>query len=231
MTATFTAAQLRQSAYRLLGVSPNDVATFPRLSIPFKALGGKQKALEYLRATSHPAARRFIAVYDDLRWPSEVRQLLPIEAFCIAAKVSSDDLLSAIARSVREINQLAGAVKAAEAHPEVVDTSSALARAGDLDHATLNMKHMEFLPSPKGSRVNINLSANAQAQAVSQSAAITAPAPEQTIRRIHDRFNALRAQEQAALPEPRESVPMVIEQAEGELVEVDGGDGAGDQED
>jgi hypothetical protein len=52
-------------------------------------------------------------------------------------------------------------------------------------------KHANFLPTPAGARTNIVVTQNASATAAAQS--VTAPPPEQTIRRLADRFNLARA--------------------------------------
>jgi hypothetical protein len=48
-----------------------------------------------------------------------------------------------------------------------------------------------FLPMPKGAQTIISIMQNAQAPAATQP--VAAPRPEETIRRVSDRFNELRA--------------------------------------
>jgi hypothetical protein len=210
-------------AYEILGVSPNDVATCPQITPIILKLGGRELCLQYLRASNLRAARQFIYLYDDVAIPQFVRMRLPIEAFCLAAKIPPSDLISVIAEAAREVHRIQAHWIAAQRHPAIVEKSSELALAGDVDHATLNMKHMGFLPLPKGSQVSVNVSANAQAQSATQTTTVIAPSPEQTIRRIHDRFNAAR--EKPALPEPKETVPVEMpREAEAEYVDAEDGD-------
>ena len=72
----------------------------------------------------------------------------------------------------------------------------------------------------KNSQVNVNVNASATAQAASQSAAVTAPSPENTIRRLVNRFN-LPVDTQRALPEPKEHVPATILQREAVTVDAE----------
>jgi len=194
-------ATTRAEAYRHLGVDPNEVATLPRLARRLESIGGKRKALDILRSSTHPHARQFLSIYDSLLLPNFVRARLPLEAFCVASSVTPEQLLIALASTVREMSQLEASVIAAEAHPRIVHESSLLAVAGDLDHATLNMKHMGFLPAPKGSQVSVNVHAQANAASQSIAAASPAPSPENTIRRLVNRFNtSLPTADAPALP-------------------------------
>jgi hypothetical protein len=212
-------AETRELCYKAIGVDPNDVANFPKLAFAIRCVGGQDKAIEYLRSAGTVPALRFLAVYDDLILPEMVRRLLPIEAFCVAAKITFGQFVTDLSSAVRQVRQFEGSVRAAEAHPKIVEVSSALAEAGDIDHAVLNMKHMGFLPLPKGSQVSVNVNANANANAQSASVSTVAPSPENTIRRLVGKFN-LPAREPAQLPEAREAVPLVMER-EGEAMTVE----------
>ena len=216
-----SAAETRELCYKTIGVDPNEVAQFPCLAPHIRTVGGKARALEYLRSSSNLSARRFLSVYDDIMTPAIVRRTLPLEAFCVAAKITSEQFLFAISQSAREMKQFEGSIKAADVHPAIVAKSSELALEGDIDHVTLNMKHMGFLPLPKGSQVSVNVNANANANAQSASVSTVAPSPENTIRRLVGKFN-LPAREPAQLSEARETVPMTMEQ-EGvaEMVDVE----------
>lgn len=204
-----SAAETKNLCYKAIGVTPNQVSQFPKLTSHLRTIGGKARALEYLRASSHPFARRFCAIYDDIILPAIVRRTLPLEAFCVAAHITSEQFLFAISQSAREMKQYEGSIKAAEVHPAIVQKSSELALEGDTDHITLNMKHMGFLPLPKGSQVSVNVNASANAQSAAQSATVLAPSPENTIRRLVNRFN-LPTTQPAQLPEPRETVPTIM---------------------
>jgi hypothetical protein len=216
-----TDAETRELCYKAIGVDPNDVANFPKLAFAIRSVGGQDKAIEYLRSAGTVPALRFLAVYDDLILPEMVRRLLPIEAFCVAAKITFGQFVTDLSSAVRQVRQFEGSVRAAEAHPKIVEVSSALAEAGDIDHAVLNMKHMGFLPLPKGSQVSVNVNANANANATAQSATVLAPSPENTIRGLVNRFNLPVAQ-QAALLEAKEVVPLVMERERvAEMIEVE----------
>jgi hypothetical protein len=214
-----TAAETRALCYKTIGVDPNEVAQFPRLSYTVKAFGGKSSVLEHLRSSSSITARRFIEVYDDIMLPAIVRRTLSLEAFCVAAKVTSEQFRFALSQAALEKSQFEGSIKAATVHPAIVAKSSELALEGDIDHVTLNMKHMGFLPLPKGSQVSVNVNANANANAAAQSATVVAPSPENTIRGLVNRFN-LTPKTQQLLPDAKEVVPLDMGRvAESEYVE------------
>jgi hypothetical protein len=82
-------------------------------------------------------------------------------------------------------------VMAHEAQPSLVrkSISEALKVDGFKDREML-AKVTGLIPSPKGPQVRVNVTQNSSATAVAASAA---PPPEQTIRRMVDRFNENRA--------------------------------------
>jgi hypothetical protein len=193
---------LRAEAYDFLGIAPNDIATCTKITPQLALVGGKDRAIELLRSSPHSAARRFIQCYDDVRVPPSFRRILPIEAFCLAAGFSPDQLVLALQSAMRELSQFEAAATAALVHPEIVQRSSELALEGSVEHTTLNMKHMGFLPLPKGSQVQVNVNANATANSASQ--AIAAPSPENTIRRLVNRFNTAVASPTLPAAEPKQ---------------------------
>lgn len=196
-------------AYRILGVHPNDVAMASKITNLIKKNirpGGIRMALSCLRSSDLDNARRFISVYDDLTLPASVRRLLPIEAFALRAGLTPSELYEVIVQAVRRQSALDGVLIAAKHHPEIVEKSSQLALDGDIAHVTQNLKHMGFLPMPKGAQVAINVSANATSAAQS----VSAPSPESTIRKLVGRFNS-------ALP-PADPPKALPESTQGEVV-------------
>jgi hypothetical protein len=216
-----------------LGVPPNEVAAASQITglIKRNIPGGWPTALSCLRTSDHPDARHFIAVYDDMTLPATVRKLLPIEAFAIKAGILPSQLYETIVQVVRRQAALDGVLIAASHHPSIVEKSSQLALEGDIDHVTHNLKHMGFLPAPKGAQVAINVNTSAVANS-----ATAAPAPENTIRRLVNRFNtAILPAESvpAALTEGQEVVPLQMPRQDGHPVTIDadygdGGDGEDD---
>jgi hypothetical protein len=186
----------RRRAYELLGVAPNAVADAPRIAhLIAKLRDGKSTALEALRASDLPEARKFISKYDNTLLPAFVRRTLPIEAFCVAAGISPTRLFGVIAEVIRLQKAQLGAIRAAERHEAIVAASSDFAMAPEgVDDRMAHLKHMGFTPSPKGSTINIGVTANATAQSASVMQA-TLAAPEDTIRRMVE-----ARQRAAALP-------------------------------
>jgi hypothetical protein len=228
----------RRRAYELLGVQPNAVADAPKIGhLIAKLKDGKATALEALRASDLPEARKFISKYDNIYLPSYVRKTLPFEAFCIAAGISPTRMFGVIAEVIRLQKSQLGAIKAAERHEAIVEVSSqaALNPAG-VDDRMAHLKHMGFTPSPRGSTINIGVSATANAAAKSDATAAALPAPEDTIRRI------VEARQRAALPGAivpqlpaaavAESIPRAFERRTRDPVTVDAEySDAGDAED
>jgi hypothetical protein len=176
----------RVAAYTILGVTPSAVADAPKIAhLIAKLEDGKQTALETLRASDLPEARKFISKYDNVLLPAYVRKTLPIEAFAIAAGISPTRLWGVIAEAFRLQKAQLGAVKAAARHERIVEVSSDVALLPEgVDDRMAHLKHMGFTPSPKGSTINIGVSATANSAASSRADAIALPAPEDTIRRM-----------------------------------------------
>ena len=173
----------------------------------------------YLRSSDSADAAAVIDVYFSL--PKVYRELLPVEAFCIAANVSPMRILEAITASCVRLGAQASTLIAAVNHPRVVEKTVEMALTDDgIEDRTTLHKATGFLPSPKGSQTNITIAQNATATSNAQSVAVPAPPPEQTIRRLVNRFNDARA-----LPEQSSSIPMPqmegVEEAELVPVEIE----------
>lgn len=190
-----TVADRRARAYALLGVQPNRVAEYPKITPILRKLpGGLTFALECLRSSDSPDARRFLAYYDDIRIPRTCRDTLPLEAFGVACGLSASRIMGAIVAAAHVTGAQLGTLIAAVAHPDIVATSIEQAKSaeGERDREW-QLKHMNFLPTPRGAQVNVRtvVTNTATADASAQSAAV-APAPEDTIRRLTDSFNGWR---------------------------------------
>jgi hypothetical protein len=185
-------------------VAPNSVADAPKIGhLISKLENGKQTALETLRASDFPEARKFISKYDNVLLPAFVRRTLPIEAFAIAAGISPTRLWGVIAEVFRLQKAQLGAVKAAQRHERIVEVSSQVAELPEgVDDRMAHLKHMGFTPSPRGSTINIGVSATATAAAASRADAAVLPAPEDTIRRMVE-----ARQRQAALAGGQRELP------------------------
>jgi len=102
----------------------------------------------------------------------------------------------------------------------------ALTDEGHEDRATLH-KATGFLPSPKGAQTNIQVVQHASATANAQAASVAAPPPEQTIRRLVDRFNDARqiqSVERPSLPEDVGHATLPAAMPHESFAEVEAGD-------
>jgi hypothetical protein len=217
----------RRRAYELLGVAPNSVADAPRIGhLISKLRDGKQTALEALRASDLPEARKFISKYDNVLLPAFVRRTLPIEAFSIAAGISPTRLFGVIAEVIRLQKSQLGAIKAAERHEAIVEKSSDMALVDEgIEDRMAHLKHMGFTPSPRGSTINIGVSATANAAAHAEAPTAYLPPAEDTIKRTIEarQRNPLIAGQPPQLPAAleRETVPQAFTRREREPIIVD----------
>lgn len=209
-------------ALRQLGVSYDDVAALPQITPQLRAISRtirragqpRRKRGEpnenpvpygpgadlttawplYLAASDDPDIVKLLAARRSV--PPSTARLLPIEAFCAASGVSPLRVIEVLVAAVVRQGAQASTIIAAVSHPRVVQKTveMALTDDGTEDRATLH-KAVNFLPTPKGNTTIINNTpmANASARAESHAqAAAVAPPPEQTIRRLSDRFNEAR---------------------------------------
>jgi hypothetical protein len=140
---------------------------------------------------SDPRVARFLDACDALD-ASEQQAKGTADAVCGRIGLAPAELLRIVADVTCRIAMYRAQIIAAVSHPLVVEKTveRALTDDGIADRMALH-KAMGFLPTPKGSQTIISIMQNAQAPAAAQS--ISAPRPEQTIRRLSDRFNEARA--------------------------------------
>lgn len=161
----------------------------------------------YLSTSEDPAARKVLEAYYSI--PQIHRTLLPVEAFCIAASISPMRVLELITAACVRIGAQASTIIAAVNHPRVVEKAveMALTDEGHADRTDLH-KAVGFLPTAKGSQTTIQVVQTATASA-QQASVVAAPAPEQSIRRLVNRFN-----ESKQLPASAQTVDVLPEDAE-----------------
>jgi len=169
----------------------------------------------YLAASDLPDARKVRDAYYAI--PRYQRTRLPIEAFCVAAGVSTLTILEILTAVIVRQGTQASQIIAAVNHPRVVEKTveMALTDEGIEDRKVLHT-HTGFLPRSSGAKTSIVVTQNASANA--QAASVAAPPPEQTIRRLADRFNLSRA-----LPE-QVTEPLPAPPAKADYIEVEADD-------
>jgi hypothetical protein len=220
--------ETRARAYKELGIEPDAVLKVqqitPNLRIHFASVSRSGPSnlpadpIYYLNASDSPFARGLLDRYYSLSKP--LRRSLPLEAFCVAAHVPPVRIEEIIIQVYERLFRQQAKLKSAAHGPEIMDKTIALA-TGAVDESvqlaaqTVLHKINGVIPLPAAARTSIQVTQNAQTNATAQSAAtvIAAPPPEQTIRRLVDRFNEARALPvavPAALPEaqPENVIPM-----------------------
>lgn len=143
-----------------------------------------------LARTSDPGAARFLEAWDALT-PSAQHSSRVADEVCEQVGLAPLELLKTVADAACRYAMYAAQITAAVALPSVVGRSieTALTDEGFTDRKML-FQHSGLLPIPSGSQTTIAITQNAEAKATAQAAA--APRPEETIRRLCDRFNDAR---------------------------------------
>ena len=189
-------------AYAVLGVTPIDVSLVPRIEHLFRGLGGKQKVFEYLAGSEEKEARAIV----DLRAkvsPDQAR-VLPFEAFCVAAGVTTKRMIGLIQEEVFAQSRVAAAILKDSSIPDIVKVTVRQAKtiAGTQEKRML-LQSGGVLPLPKTKIMpvygNLNVDQSQRTQ-VNQFAVL--PPVEQTVQRLSDRFNERNPTAMLALPEP-----------------------------
>ena len=153
----------------------------------------------YLESSEDPRCRQVLAACRAC--PGLYRKKLPIEAFCCAAKVSPNHVFEQLIVLLVRQGVQAATVLTAINQPRVVQKTVEMAlRDEGVDDRALFHKASGWTPTPKSAQTNITVTQAVQAS--SQAAAVPAPAPESTIRRLSDRFN-----EAPRLTAPAPNVP------------------------
>jgi hypothetical protein len=142
-------------------------------------------AMVRLARGSEPSAARFLDAWDAASGEPSGRSA---DAICEQVGIVPLDLLKAAASATIRFSTYTAQILAAAALPSVVEQSIAVALTpkGTADRK-MQLQHSGFLPVPAGT--NIAIQANVAAQPV----VVVAPRPEETIRRLTQRFNAERA--------------------------------------
>lgn len=127
--------------------------------------GGKQAVLGYIRLAAGEGdveAKTWLHVWDSLKKYEQA--VTSLDDICAASGISPVKLLKAIVGVAYEANCDAANLVAAHLHPEVVASSAKWARYKDgAEDRKMLLQHHGFIPTPKGTTINIATSANAQA--------------------------------------------------------------------
>lgn len=147
----------------------------------FQSRGGRVpriQTIEYLQASTSLEALAFLNVYREMNVTD--RACVPLEAICIAAKVSPLAILGAVLMAAKNLKAQESALKAIIAHPDVIDATidaatqgtpiliggqpvldkrgrPILSGHGDVKAQTILHQAIGFLPTKQGSSIAINL--------------------------------------------------------------------------
>jgi hypothetical protein len=143
-------------------------------------------AMVRLARASEPSAASFLDAWDALG-ASGVPSGRTADAICEQLGIIPLDLLKAAASATIRFSTYTAQILAAAALPSIVERSIevALTQKGTADRK-MQLQHSGFLPVPARSQTNIAImQANAAPPVV-----VAAPRPEETIRRLTQRFHA-----------------------------------------
>ena len=141
-----------------------------------------------LARTPDSDVARFLDTWDTLD-ASEQQGVGAADAVCERVGLAPTELLKTAAGAACRVSMYEAQIIAAALYPAVVQKTidCALTDKGFADRAVLH-KAMGFLPMPKGSQTAIAIMQTSHASA-STEARVVAPSPEETIRRLQQRFN------------------------------------------
>jgi hypothetical protein len=206
MTTRLTKAKRLAEAFDILGVTPEEVAAtgniIKQLQVITQGVGG---AIKILRDSDNPDAKRFLEYYDQGNLQDYHRKVLPIEAFCMISGMTPAHLLGVVVEAATIQGAQLGSLRAAVEFPNIVKKSVELAKTKEgVSDREFQLKHAGFLPMPKGSQTNILVHATARTGSPAQEQPAMAPSPEDTFRRLTDRFHGQKVLDSK---EPMKSLP------------------------
>lgn len=129
----------------------------PKISdILSRAIGGRHRAIETLKFSQNPDARKLLEFCQRLKWNTQ--EVIPIEALCLAAGVDVTMIAGALVLAARDVSRMESALITMREHPEIVQATAEFGKANPLASKDREMLHkaVGYLPSPKGSSINLN---------------------------------------------------------------------------
>ena len=184
------------SAYSVVGVTAQDVLLVPKIEHLFKSIGGKAKVLEYLSGSEDQSARDVVVLRAKLN--AEQARVLPFEAYCIAANVTTPRMFGLIAQEIFEQSRKAANLLRDAMFLDIVDYSAkqALTPAGTQERKMF-LQSGGMVPVPKTFIMPVSGDVNVdnRQQTVNQTVLTS---QEDVVKRISNRFN----ESAGALAEP-----------------------------
>lgn len=177
-----------QEAYERLGITKEEMNAAPRITHILRELPGKlDRAIEFLRGSGEPDARKWLGVYDSV--PVSYRKLLPFEAYCVAAGTTTRRMLEVVTGACFEQSDAVAALLSKTAKPAILQRSIKLAqKPKQWEDRKMIMQHEGYAPIPKTQVVNVqgdvSMDNRIQSINVGELSGI-----ESKMSRIADRFN------------------------------------------
>ncbi len=186
---------LLENAYLVLDVKRTDVEAAPKIHHLLRDSEILDRVFEYLEGSEEPEARKILAARE--RVSDSLASILPFEAFCVAAGVTTKKAFAVISGEVMDQSAKASALIARSKHPEVVQYTidQALTPAGAQERKMLHQS-AGFLPMAKGA-VNMFGNVSIDNSVKTQNVAVLPPV-EDGVKRMADRFGEMLVVEAAA---------------------------------
>ncbi len=149
-------------AYERLGVTKEEVELLPKVTHILKELPGKiDKAIEYLRGSDEPDARKWLQVYDSI--PITTRKLLPFEAFCAGSGLTTKRVLELVTGACFEQSDTVAKLVSKAAKPELIKRAVkfGMKEHNDSDRKMV-LQHEGYAPVPKTQIINADKIDNSQ---------------------------------------------------------------------
>jgi hypothetical protein len=204
----------KYDALRMLDVTREQLASVPQISTILKKAGIEHSVWNFLEASDHPDAREILKHRASLN--EHMQAVCPIEALCIAGKISPKEMLKLIMGEVFEQSTASSRLLAAAAHTDVVQSTLMYAHTPDGSREReMILKHSGFLPVPKSQAVFIH--GNQTNIGAQNNVVAVLPPAEDLVKDLSNRFA------EKLLPEPEDV-------ASTEVIEVDDEEDLGDDE-
>ena len=134
--------------------------------------GGRERFIEFVQLAmlnKAEAAIKWMAVYADLTAAERLR--VSYDDVCAAAGVMPSEIMSAVVSNAMTFGVDVGNFVAAITHPQVVQAAVRAAKdPAGLEDRRMMFQHQGFIPTPKGTTINVNAHASSNAQAAAVAA-------------------------------------------------------------
>lgn len=143
--------------YTRFEITQEQVSAFPTVTNTFGDIGGVNAVIEYMKSSDAKEARALLYYWE---MGKGNRDLIPFEAYVIAAKMTRKKFMQILIGEISEQSDEESVLLAAVNHKAVVQTTIDIALSPDHEDSAKSReilhKHRSFLPTPKTQQVNIH---------------------------------------------------------------------------